>query len=119
MSISQKTLLLLTLKWQLLETSVDWCTQMRKPNIKLMCLMMFIVLLPCNYIILLIASLFILIYKGWLPKPVLNAYTSGVKPSDVLPGSVEEKAAVGMELLLRSAEMPASLLKDEPETAGD
>lgn len=81
--------------------------------------MMFIVLLPCNYIILLIASLFILIYKGWLPKPVLNAYTSGVKPSDVLPGSVEEKAAVGMELLLRSAEMPASLLKDEPETAGD
>jgi len=33
--------------------------------------------------------------------------------------SVEEKAAVGMELLLRSAEMPASLLKDEPETAGD
>lgn len=64
---------------------------------------MFIVLLPCNYIIPLIVFLFISIYKMELPEPVLNVYTSSGRPSDVLPGLVEEKAVVQMELLLWKA----------------
>lgn len=45
---------------------------------------------------LLIVFLFIQVSEMQLPEPVLNVYTSCVRPSNVLP--VEEKAVVGMEL---------------------
>lgn len=53
--------------------------------------MVFMFLLPCNYIIPVIVFLFMLACKMLLPQPVLNIYICRIRTSDVLPISMQEK----------------------------
>lgn len=53
--------------------------------------MVFMFLLPYNYIIPMIDFLFLLAYKMLLPQPVLNVYICRFRTSDVLPVSMKEK----------------------------
>lgn len=52
--------------------------------------MVFMFLLPCNYIIPVIVFLFMLVYKMLLPQRVLNIYICRIRTSDVLPVSMKE-----------------------------
>lgn len=52
--------------------------------------MVFMFLLPYNYIIPVIVFLFMLVYKTLLPQPVLNIYICRIRTHDVLPVSVKE-----------------------------
>lgn len=47
--------------------------------------MVFTFLLPCNYVVPVIVSLFVLAYKMLLPQPVLNIYICRVRATDALP----------------------------------
>ena len=65
-----------------------------KPKYKINAIMVFMFLLPHNYIIPVIVFLFILAYKMLLPQPVLNIYICRIRTSDVLPVSMKEKPDV-------------------------
>lgn len=63
----------------------------KTPKYKINALMVFMSLLPCNYVIPMIVFLFMLAYKMLLPQPVLNIYICRIGTTDVLPISMKEK----------------------------